>query len=88
MGNEKETRRTDCVKASLRQVLARAINRKQFLILSRIACNGDGSISSTLGATSERFHIPLSTLKLNASILRKMGLISGLCGKSRTCKAY
>lgn len=57
----------------LRLVILRALNKKQILILSNI--NGINSITSQLGYLSERWDIPLSTLKLNARILRSMKLI-------------
>jgi DNA-binding MarR family transcriptional regulator len=67
------------VNASLKQVLHRAINQNQFLLLTRISCNNGGSISSLLGCASEQFGVPLSTLKLNARVLRELGLISFGC---------
>jgi DNA-binding MarR family transcriptional regulator len=67
------------VNASLRQVLQRAINQNQFLLLTKISCNCSSSISSLLSCASERFGVPLSTLKLNARVLRELGLISFGC---------
>ncbi len=57
----------------LRLVLLRVLNEKQILILSNI--DGISSITYLLGYLSERWSIPLSTLKLNARILRSMKLI-------------
>lgn len=67
------------VMSSLGKVLARAINHNQLLILSEISRN-NGSISSLLSAASERHRVPLSTLKLNARVLRDLGLVS--CGSA------
>jgi hypothetical protein len=67
------------VNVSLKQVLHRAINRNQFLLLTKISSNNSGSISSLLGCASEQFGVPLSTLKLNARVLRELGLISFGC---------
>ncbi len=72
-------RPSDRVRASLRQVLTRAINQNQLLILSEMSRNC-GSISSVLSSASERHRVPLSTLKLNARVLRDLGLI--LCGSA------
>ena len=57
----------------LRLVILKALNEKQILILSNI--DGISSITSQLSYLSERWGIPLSTLKLNARILRSMKLI-------------
>lgn len=59
----------------LKKVLLRAINKNQILILSHI---DDTSVSLTfvLKAISKQFNISLSTLKLNARILKDLGLIS------------
>jgi hypothetical protein len=67
------------VNASLRQVLHRAINQNQLLLLTRISCNNSGSISALIGRTSNQFGVPLSTLKLNARVLKELGLISFGC---------
>jgi transketolase len=55
--------------------LLRAFNKNQILILSQLKDNSDGSISSILREISKKFKIPLSTLKLNARILKDLGLI-------------
>jgi signal transduction histidine kinase len=69
----------DDARVSLGRVLSKAINPNQLLILSEIARNS-GSISSLLSGASERRRVPLSTLKLNARVLRDLGLIS--CGSA------
>jgi len=58
----------------LRLLLARALNRNQLLILSKMVYN-DGSISSFLSRLSEAHGVPLSSLKLNSRILQDLGLI-------------
>ena len=73
------SRPSDKVRYSLGRVLAKAVNTNQLLILSEMARNG-GSISSLLSGASEKHRVPLSTLKLNARILRDLGLIS--CGSA------
>lgn len=72
------SRRVRCsnrAKTSLRQLLAKAVNPNQFLILNEIAYN-EGSISSLLNRISARNGVPLSTLKLNAKVLARLGVIS------------
>lgn len=73
------SRPSDKVRHSLGRVLAKAVNTNQLLILSEIAHEG-GTISSLLSVASERHGVPLSTLKLNARVLRDLGLIS--CGSA------
>lgn len=57
----------------LRLVVLRSLNDKQLLILSN--ADGNSSITSLLSWLSERDGIPISTLKLNAKILKGLGLI-------------
>ncbi len=59
----------------LRPLLLRSLNRNQLVILRRLALNSDRSLTSTLIELSKERKIPLSTLKLNARILRDLGLI-------------
>lgn len=54
--------------------MLRAFNKNQILILEHID-NGSHSITSVLKSLSSSFRIPLSTLKLNARILKELGLI-------------
>ncbi len=54
-------------------VILRALNRNQMLILSNL--NGFERITPLLSGLSERCSVPLSTLKLNAGILRELKLI-------------
>ena len=53
----------------------RALNRNQRLILNSINETKNESITSLLKRISKEHKIPLSTLKLNARILRGLGLI-------------
>jgi hypothetical protein len=58
----------------LKRILLRAINGNQRLILSHIG-ESTGRITPTLQELSRRYGIPLSTLKLNAKILKELDLI-------------
>jgi len=57
----------------LRLVVLRALNKNQVLILSNV---GFAAITELLQKISEQYEIPLSTLRLNAKILRELELIS------------
>lgn len=58
---------------SLRLLVARAIKPNQLLILSNI--DGQSSITSIIKHVAETTGTPISTLKLNYSILKKIGLL-------------
>lgn len=59
--------------ACLKPLLLKALNNNQVLILSMV----DGSSATNLlKGLSEEHRIPLSTLKLNAKILKGLGLIA------------
>ena len=58
----------------LKRILLRAINGNQRLILSHVG-ESTGRITPTLQELSGRYGIPLSTLKLNAKILKELDLI-------------
>jgi len=67
----------------LRRLLLRTLNDNQLLILSRVAAN-DRPLTGLLIKLSEETGVPLSTLKLNARILRELNLISyGSVGEKR-----
>ena len=67
----------------LRRLLLRTLNDNQLLILSRIAAN-DRPLTGLLINLSKETGVPLSTLKLNARILRELNLISyGSVGEKR-----
>jgi hypothetical protein len=59
----------------LRRLLLRTLNDNQLLILSRVASN-NRPLTGLLISLSRETGIPLSTLKLNARILRELNLIS------------
>jgi hypothetical protein len=60
--------------ADLRRLLLRALNENQILILSNIGGKGE-RVSRILQRISDSRGVPLSTLKLNAKILRELRLI-------------
>jgi hypothetical protein len=66
---------TNKQKRVLRRVLLRAFNKNQLLILQEIANNSKETITSLLLKMEKKHTIPLSTLKLNAKILRELNLI-------------
>ncbi len=59
----------------LRRVLLRALNENQVLILLRASESLERSLTSLLRDISAEHRVPLSTLKLNAKILRELGLL-------------
>ena len=58
----------------LRRIVLRTINKNQVLILTNIP-RVPASITSVLRGISRKYHVPLSTLKRNAQILRELNLI-------------
>jgi hypothetical protein len=60
---------------NLRRLLLRTLNDNQLLILNRVASNSQ-PMTGLLSKLSQETGIPLSTLKLNARILREFNLIS------------
>jgi hypothetical protein len=69
--------------ADLRRLILRTLNENQILILSNLA-GQRRTITSLLRSLSEEHGVPLSTLKLNARILRGLNLISfGSTGEKR-----
>ncbi|MBI1972106.1 MAG: hypothetical protein HYS53_02290 [Candidatus Aenigmarchaeota archaeon] len=65
----------DPEREALKKLLARALNKNQILILSELDENFPGSVSSFLSSLSSEQNIPLSTLKLNAKVLKRLGLV-------------
>jgi len=59
----------------LRKLILRTLNDNQLLVLNSVA-DQEQSLTSLLKRLSEEYGIPLSTLKLNARILRELNLIS------------
>ena len=60
---------------NLRNLILRTLNDNQLLVLNAIS-ERDQSLTSLLKQLSEEYGVPLSTLKLNARILRELKLIS------------
>ncbi len=60
---------------SLRNLILRTLNDNQLLVLNAVS-KRDQSLTSLLKQLSEEYGVPLSTLKLNARILRELKLIS------------
>ncbi|MDV3243980.1 MAG: hypothetical protein LYZ66_02245 [Nitrososphaerales archaeon] len=63
-------------RAGIARLLAKALNRNQQLILAELSGSDGSSLTSHLVDISERHGIPISTLKLNARILRQLQLIA------------
>jgi hypothetical protein len=61
---------------SLRLILLRALNKNQILILSQVDNIDNENITKILNRISSSHDTPLSTLKMNAAILRKLNLIT------------
>jgi hypothetical protein len=59
----------------LRVLILRTLNDNQLLVLNAVA-DREQSLTSLLKQLSQEYQIPLSTLKLNARILRELNLIS------------
>lgn len=59
----------------LRKLILRTLNDNQLLVLNSVS-EREQSLTSLLKQLSEEYGIPLSTLKLNARILRELNLIS------------
>jgi predicted transcriptional regulator len=64
----------DQIEIGLKKVLLRTFNKNQILILSNIT-NDSHSINFVLKKIFQNSSIPLSTLKLNAKILKELGWI-------------
>jgi len=56
-------------------LILRTLNQNQVIVLKAVADN-EQSLTSLLKQLSEDHGVPLSTLKLNARILRELNLIS------------
>ncbi|HZW85396.1 MAG TPA: hypothetical protein VFE91_05800 [Nitrososphaerales archaeon] len=63
-------------RAGIARLLAKALNNNQRLILEHLSDSRGGPITPQLVALSSARKVPLSTLKLNARILRDLGLVS------------
>lgn len=67
----------------IRNIVSRGFNKNQLLILKEIRCNIGRSLTSILRDASRRYGIPLSTLKLNAKILKDLNILKVDNGGSR-----
>lgn len=61
--------------SSLKKVLLRALTKNQILLLNEIEKNSTKTVTSLVNRLSKKSEIPLSTLKLNARLLKKLELI-------------
>jgi len=64
-----------CQVEDLRKLLLRSLNKNQIVILSYVGIRS-GLITSILRELSEKYDIPMSTLKLNAKILKDFNLLN------------
>ena len=62
-------------KENLRRLLIRSLNKNQILILFEVSKNSFESVTHLLKRISKSTGISISTLKLNAKILKNLGLI-------------
>jgi len=60
----------------LKQLLLRAFNENQLLLLKELEYNSDSNITNLLKRISESDKISLSTLKFNSRVLRDLNLAS------------
>ncbi len=60
-------------KNGLKAILLKSLNKNQMLILSSI--RGFEYITPLLSSLSDKYDIPLSTLKFNAKVLQRLGMI-------------
>jgi len=60
----------------LKKLLVKGLTKNQILILHKVNNNGDNTITSLIYDIYKKQNIPISTLKLNAKMLKDLGLIS------------
>jgi hypothetical protein len=60
----------------LKNLLAKGLTKNQILILLKLEENGNSTITSILHIIYKKQHIPISTLKSNAKLLKDFNLIS------------
>lgn len=73
MGDRSPMRSSDLYK--LNKLLIRALTKKQILLLFEINRNDNKSLTSLISKLSAHNKIPISTLKLNAQLLKELELI-------------
>lgn len=61
--------------SSLKKVVSKALTKNQILLLNEIKRNSTKTITTLVTRLSKNTRIPLSTLKLNARILKNLQLI-------------
>ncbi len=61
--------------SSLKKIILKALNQNQILLLNEIEKNPSKTITSIINKTSKTSKVPLSTLKLNARLLKELELI-------------
>ncbi len=62
--------------SSLKKVISKALTKNQILLLNEIEKNSTKTVTSLINKLSRVSKVPLSTLKLNARLLREMDLIN------------
>jgi hypothetical protein len=62
--------------SSLKTLILKALNKNQILLLNEIEKNSTRTATGLVGKLSENAKIPLSTLKLNARLLKELGLLN------------
>jgi len=60
----------------LKNLLAKGLTKNQILILLKLEENGSNTITSVIHNIYKKHHIPISTLKFNAKLLKDFNLIS------------
>ncbi len=59
----------------LSKLLSRALNKNQLLLLDKISKNSEKTITALIEFVFKETGVPISTLKLNASVLKELDLI-------------
>jgi len=65
----------------IRRILRRGLNNNQLIILRELSSYEFKSLTHALKIISKKYNIPLSTLKINAKILKDLGIIETYQGK-------
>ena len=61
--------------SSLKKVILKALTENQILLLHEINSNSTKTVTTLVNELSSKLKIPISTLKLNSRILKKLDLI-------------
>lgn len=62
--------------SSLKKVILKSLTRNQILLLNEIESNSTKTITALVSTISKKSKIPISTLKLNARLLKDLELIN------------